>query len=197
MIKNIITSLGKGAFLVCFFAITMCAMHTAAQVPSALTVNSSDGNAGAVNPQGFTGEPQHVADNSKEEGRRVDDLMQLVEIQQEKLRELELRQEKVSDNGFNFVTWVGVLLACVTVIVTILGVAIAILTFFGYRATIAKAESVAETVAALKAVEAGEKEIARQFAAGGFDTAIQRAVDKVIYRGLENPELDQDFDGEV
>ena len=197
MIKNIITSLGKGAFLVCFFAITMCAMHAAAQVPATVAVNSSDGNAGVGNPQGFTCESQQIADNSAEVGRRVDDLIQLVEIQQEKLRELEQRQEKASGSGFDFVTWVGVLLACVTVIVTILGVAIAILTFIGYRATIAKAVSVAETVAASKAIEAGEREIARQFDSGGFDMAIQRAVDKVIYRGLENPELDQDFDGEV
>lgn len=187
------TNLGKGAFLVGFLAINMCVMLAVAEVPISTAVSNSNVNAGIVDPQVSNGESiqfVHESNASAFRNLKVDELIQIVKIQQEKLRELEFRQHEASDKGFTFVTWVGVLLACVTVIVTILGVAIALVTFFGYRATIAKAES----VAALKAIEAGEKEIAKQFAAGGFDAAIQEAVDKVVYRGMSNSELNQGFD---
>ncbi|WP_188660983.1 hypothetical protein [Terasakiella brassicae] len=75
-------------------------------------------------------------------------------------------------------------MAAVTVVVTVFGVVIAILSFFGYRETLKKATEVAEEKATETAGAAAKAEIERLVSAGEFNDSIELAVDKVVYKGI-------------
>lgn len=102
-------------------------------------------------------------------------LLNALEFQQKALISIGNEKEKIqaeldSDHGLSFATWTGILLACVSVIVTVLGVVIAILSFFGYRATIEKAKKIA-----LKSADKSAREEVRgQIENGRFDKLIMK-----------------------
>ncbi len=83
-----------------------------------------------------------------------------------------------SKMGFN--EWAGVLLGSVAVIVTVLGVGIAIFSFFGYREIMRRSKEIA--------TEQAKEEISKQMRDGGFDETIKDAVNKITYRGIIDSE---------
>lgn len=82
--------------------------------------------------------------------------------------------------GMNFEAFTGILLTCVAILVTILGVGIAILALWGFS-NIKKA-------AAEAAVLSSEKQLRDTINTGHFNDVINRAVEKVIYRGILSEE---------
>lgn len=105
------------------------------------------------------------------------------------------------ENGMSFEVWIGVVLACIAVLLTILGLGIGILSIFGYKKVIGSATSAAEAAAITKTVEtvkeiassATQEEIIKLIDKGSFDKIISHAVETVVYRGI-NPLEDFDKD---
>jgi len=95
------------------------------------------------------------------------------------------------NDGMSFETWAGILLACVAVIVTGLGVVIALLALWGYS-NIKKAATEA-------AVTESKVLVKEAIASGDFNQLIYTEVNKAIYRGIlsENDFPETESEGEV
>ena len=122
------------------------------------------------------------------------DLDNQQKIYLEKIYELE---EKIvlleSRSGeFGFTEWAGILLACVSVILTVLGVVIAILSFFGYKAAVNKAEDIASSKTEETVSKIARELISEKIDDGDFNDLIQEAVDKVTYRGIFSASAEED-----
>ena len=98
---------------------------------------------------------------------------------EEKIVLLESRRGKIE-----FTEWAGILLACVSVILTVLGVVIAILSFFGYRAAVKKAEDIASSKTEETVSKIAGEIISEKIDDGAFNDLIVEAVDKVTFRGI-------------
>ena len=120
--------------------------------------------------------------------------IEIVNSQKEEILSLE---NKI-DNGMTFSVWSGIVLSSASVIVTVVGVLIALLSFIGYRQIKEATEKSANTRAAEVAQRIAEKvamdntPIETQKALISlidnhkFDEIIQTSVEKIIYRGIGN-----------
>lgn len=121
-----------------------------------------------------------------------------------KISEMQLKIDGIyTSSGMNFAVWTGLLLACVAIILTTLGVVMAIFSFLGYKkitrsardisTVISKnvAEEVARDIAEKIAPHVTESVLVKLFEENKFDQVIKDAVEVVIYRGIqlddENP----------
>jgi hypothetical protein len=126
-----------------------------------------------------------------------------IALQDLKITELEKKLNKqvaeIENNGISFGVWIGILLACIAILLTIFGLGLAVLSFFGYRKVIesaatsarAAAIEVAEKTVGQLVSSATEKEIISLIDKGKFNTIISHAVNNVVYRGINAVE---DFD---
>lgn len=114
------------------------------------------------------------------------------------VEELKSKLSKIEDSKseVKFVEWIGILLAAVSAIVTVLGVFIAIFSFFGYKKIVSSTTDLATTIATdistKKVTEIAQKkvpasvqdELIKLVDQGRFDNAIYDAVIKVTFRGV-------------
>lgn len=124
--------------------------------------------------------------------------METIESQKEKIASLENKL----DNGITFSVWSGIVLSSASVIVTVVGVLIALLSFIGYRqikeATERSANTMAEEVAKKIAEQVAmnrtpietQKALISLIDDHKFDEIIQSSVEKIIYRGIGNTDED-------
>lgn len=96
----------------------------------------------------------------------------------------------------NFEVWAGILLGASALIMTVLGVGIAIMAFIGYRQVLGIAEKTAREFASPVAkaeatktarevtIKTSHKTIESQIRSGAFDVPIRNAVDLYTYRGV-------------
>lgn len=91
-----------------------------------------------------------------------------------------LRTELKSKQSDPYGAWTSLLLACVAIIVTVLGVSVAVLAFWGF--TNIKKASVSAAV--VESIEKSEKEIEKAINSGQFNSVIERAIDRAVYRGI-------------
>ncbi|WP_349972372.1 hypothetical protein [Pseudomonas caspiana] len=127
------------------------------------------------------------------EDRSMSSLEENLRVQTEKIKTLE-NEILILKNQDSSITATTVL-AAVSVIITVLGVLIAILSIFGY--TNIKNEAIKDArETAIETVKAIAKEdlpkltelnIVALIAADKFDKLIQNAVENVVYRGIEMP----------
>lgn len=100
----------------------------------------------------------------------------------------ELEDSSKQTNKIGFEGFVGILLGCVAVIVTVLGVGIAILTLWGYRNI--------KNAAIVAAVDASLKQLDKAIQTGKFNDSINAAIEYVTYRGIMSdkdfPEIDEE-----
>jgi len=97
----------------------------------------------------------------------------------EKLKtEHSLLLDNSHSNGFE--VWTGILLACVAILVTVLGVGVALLAFWGFR-NIKEASIKASTEESIKS---SELIITEAIQSGHFNDAINTVVEEVVYRGV-------------
>lgn len=116
----------------------------------------------------------------------VNDQNQQILHMQEKIDKLE------GSSGLNFAVWTGILLTSVAVILTALGIVMALFSFFGYKKMIKSAEDAATKISTEKASEVTEKlapevtesVLLKLINQGNFDALIFDAVQKVTYRGI-------------
>lgn len=120
-------------------------------------------------------------------------LNSLVNEQKQQILHLQEKINKIEDSsGLNFAIWSGILLTSVAVILTALGIVMAVFSFFGYKKMINSAKESATKISTEKASEVTEKlapevtesVLLKLMDQGNFDTLIFEAVQKVTYRGI-------------
>lgn len=117
----------------------------------------------------------------------IDDQKQQIHSMQDKIDKLE------NSSGLNFAVWTGILLASVAVILTVLGIVMALFSFLGYKKMINSAQDAATKISTEKATEVTERlapvvtesVLIKLIDKGNFDAVIFSAVQKVTYRGIE------------
>ncbi len=125
---------------------------------------------------------------------QINNLERIVEDQSRKIEALSSKLEKSNDNEMDFSILAGILLAAVAVIVTTLGVALAIFSFFGYKKIMNSAQDAAATIATNKATEIAKaktheatKEVLIELIENdSFNDIIEESVEKFIYRGIQS-----------
>ncbi|WP_024548880.1 hypothetical protein [Siccibacter turicensis] len=119
-------------------------------------------------------------------------LNSLVNDQSKQILYMQKKIDNLENNsGLNFAVWTGILLTSVAVILTILGIVMALFSFLGYKKMIASAKIAAERISTKKASEVTERlapsvtesVLLKLINEGNFDALIFDAVQKVTYRG--------------
>jgi hypothetical protein len=135
----------------------------------------------------------------------LNDMQSQIEFLKNEIEKLSIHIQKPivnePDNSMSFEVFTGILLASVALLVTILAAGIAIFSFFGYQKIISStkeaAEKIAKKVAAETSIntthEATKTELITLLQKGKFDSIINKAVEKVTFRGIIAP---SDFDEE-
>lgn len=118
----------------------------------------------------------------------------IIDEQKDKIASLQNKLDTIENSsGLNFAVWSGIILTSVAILLTILGIIIAVFSFFGYKKVMNSAKDAAENVSAVKAAEITERLaptltesiLLKLLEKGNFDKIIQQAVEKVTYRGIE------------
>ena len=145
---------------------------------------------GAVSTQTKAQDATAVTQEHQEEGitQQTNDLEIVISNKNKEIDELNLKVEQLVnttvESGLSFEQWAGIVLASVAVIVTTLGVGIAIFSFFGYRNAMVKASEVASEKASEVAYEAAKNEITKRIENGDFHETITVAIQKIAYEGI-------------
>lgn len=121
-------------------------------------------------------EVQLIARINKEQRDKIKSLTQDIDLLKEQL------QSEKEEEGIGFEVWLGLTLASVTLIVTGLGVIIALLGFFGY--------SNIKQAATEAAVKKSELLVLKAINDGQFNKVIYSAVERAVYRDILS---DKDF----
>ncbi|MEN8360074.1 hypothetical protein ABFO60_04970 [Acinetobacter baumannii] len=124
---------------------------------------------------------------------------------------LELASQKEANTNLEFPVWISIVLGCVAILVTVLGVIVAILNIFGYQKikdsatkiaeekTLETATTVAKDVVNDQLQGIASTEVARLIAEGELREELERAVDMILRRNRDTqnatgfnkyPELD-------
>lgn len=140
---------------------------------------------------------ESITDNNVNESLRDRDVILLDSLVSEQKKQIQYMQEKLekleNSSGLNFAVWTGIVLASVAVILTALGIVMALFSFVGYKKMINSAKDAAERISTDKASEVTEKlapvvtesVLLKLLDKGNFDAIIFEAVQKVTYRGIE------------
>lgn len=127
------------------------------------------------------------------ESKEITELTSLINSQKV---EIEVMRDKISSlensSGMNFAVWTGILLASVAVILTVLGIAMAVFSFFGYKKIMDSVKEVATTISTTEAAIVSERlaptvtegVLLKLIEGRSFDKIIFEAVQKVTYRGI-------------
>ncbi|HFF9478269.1 TPA: hypothetical protein ACGFA2_001990 [Serratia marcescens] len=134
-----------------------------------------------VNPKTYSGSKELTELTSLINSQKVE-----IEVMRDKISSLE------NTSGMNFAVWTGILLASVAVILTVLGIAMAVFSFFGYRKIMDSVKEVATTISTTEAAIVSERlaptvteDVLLKLIEGrSFDKIIFEAVQKVTYRGI-------------
>lgn len=123
-----------------------------------------------VDPETISIAFQHIADLKEENTLLKQKLDALTESQNAKAQ-----SSGDSSGAVTFPVWTSILLGCVAVIVTTLGVGLAIFAYFGYREAMRRSAEIAKDTAA----EVAKSEIIRKMENGEFKLVIEEAIDRV------------------
>jgi len=117
---------------------------------------------------------------------KIKELESVITTQQASLKELnekystllnKLESDQNKESNFNFAIWVTILLGCVTIIITVLGVVVALISIFGYKKIKDSAQSIAEEKSKEVAGQIAEDEVNKQLH-GITITEIARLIDE-------------------
>lgn len=116
---------------------------------------------------------------------KIKELESIITTQQRALKGLnekystllnKLENDQNKESNFNFAIWVTILLGCVTIIITVLGVVVALISIFGYKKIKDSAQSIAEEKSKEVASQIAEDEVNKQLH-GITITEIARLID--------------------
>lgn len=144
--------------------------------------------------------------NDNNSNVETDELKLLVKSQQDQIDNLlnehillQKTLKNIKEGGHS--NWISILLACVAILVTVLGVVIALISFIGYRnfkeATTEAAEKIANDVASkvsgevanAKIPEIAKQELTRLIDEGELKEHLESAVDIIVRRDRVAPEI--------
>lgn len=117
---------------------------------------------------------------------KIKELESVITTQQGYLEELnkkysnllnKLESDQNKESNFNFAIWVTILLGCVTIIITVLGVVVALISIFGYKKIKDSAQSIAEEKSKVIASQIAKDEVNKQLH-GITITEIARLIDE-------------------
>ena len=139
--------------------------------------------------------------------KKIEELEKLISSQKNEISNLKNKiAENSGDHSMTFAVWAGIILAAVAVLVTILGVCLAIFSFFGYRNIMTSAQSIATEKASEKATEvatdvannitpdATKQVLIRLIEDGKFNQIIRNEVETVTYRGIAFQDNNEDIE---
>ncbi len=133
-----------------------------------------------------------LSEQRKETNAEIKNLRDLISDQNEVIRDLQIELKSQSNkpitNGITFEVWSSILLGSVAVLVTVLGVGVALLSFIGYRELIEKGTEKASLVAAKQT----EVQFQRFIQQGKLDAVIAEGINRVAYRGISSGDKDDD-----
>ena len=132
-----------------------------------------------------------------------EELILLIEKQNETIQKITSDVQKIQyrDNGITFPIWTSILLGCVAILVTVLGVIIAIISFVGYRnfeqsakktseqISEATATRIAQDVADQTINQVAKDELARLIDEGELTRHLESAVDMIVRKKSNRDEL--------
>jgi hypothetical protein len=123
--------------------------------------------------------------------KKIESLSTIIQAQRDTITsletELKVLNSKPVTNGTTFEVWSGIVLGASALMITILGVGVALLTFIGYKELIAKGTKRASLVAAKQT----KLEVEKYVAEGKLDAVIAEIINKIMYRGI-SPGSDDD-----
>ncbi|EJO45438.1 hypothetical protein [Enterobacter sp. SST3] len=145
----------------------------------------------------YTENKVHEENVNQNEELQYQKLLVLNSVINDQKKQIQSMQDKIdkleNSSGLNFAVWTGILLASVAVILTVLGIVMALFSFLGYKKMINSAQDAATKISTEKASEVTEKlapvvtesVLLKLIDQGNFDAVIFSAVQKVTYRGIE------------
>ena len=133
-----------------------------------------------------------IENQRTENERNLTNLQKTINNQKDEIHSLKLLILNIkNDEKVSFAEWSGILLASVAIILTVLGLVIAVFSFFGYKKMINSAEETArikaEEIILSKIHETTESELIKLFEGNKLDQVLTNAAAKVIYRGIGRP----------
>lgn len=105
---------------------------------------------------------------------KINELQALIQTQSQSIKKLNeqiIEVQKKNSGGMSFEVWTGILLACAALLLTIVGVGIALISIFGYQKIVGLSSDAAEKIA---------REVATQTSADAMHHAITKELIKLI-----------------
>lgn len=130
-----------------------------------------------------------IAAQEKNADEKYDKIMALLKSQKQTIHELQGKIDlKAEKGGMSFEVWTGILLACVSIMVTILSIMLAFFQYTGIKN--AKAESLQEArrIANDITPKVAERKLLEHVKEGGFNEIIKDAIDKIAFSNINDPE---------
>jgi hypothetical protein len=139
-----------------------------------------------------------VASQEEKTEQKIKGLETLISSQQDTIKTLELELKMLASkpitNGITFEVWIGILLACVAIMVTVLSISIAAMHFIGSRnvrrESLEVSSATASEIATKVAPAVAEDVVKKYFDEGKFDKIILQAVDQIAFSNIADPDLD-------
>ncbi len=193
--ENLIVKIFNRAFFIISLLYMGSAQISHAQDTSetnSRTVSHPKNNAALKNQQS---DNSRILDAQKvNNDKRIGNLESTILGQKELIEKLEWKldflNKKPETSEINYSIWSSILLGSVAVIVTVLGVGIALLSFIGYRELIQKGTESAKLVAA----ERTKQEFDQFIADGKLDAVIAEGINRIVYRGIASGQNNNDDD---
>lgn len=139
-------------------------------------------------------EIKHLQDNFNKQVTKNENLENQILSLQKQLYQVKSNVDASDNSSSN----ASVLLTAVAVIVTTLGVIVAVITFIGYKDIVQRAEDKAREITASLINKTANAEMTRLIDSGAFESHITQAVDRVVYKDLyADEELTNDDDTSV
>ncbi|MBG6246239.1 hypothetical protein CS369_18495 [Candidatus Symbiopectobacterium sp. 'North America'] len=134
----------------------------------------------------YTENKVHEGKVNKNKYLKYQKLLVLNSLVNDQKKQIQSMQDKIENsNGLNFAVWTGILLASVAVILTVLGIVMALFSFLGYKKMINSAQDAATKISTEKAPVVTESVLLKLIDQGNFYAVIFSVVQKVTYRGIE------------
>lgn len=150
-----------------------------------------------------------LSEQQKADSAKIEQLENIILKQKNNLDDLKEEIQNITDksdtNVTTFNVWSGILLGASALILTALGIVIAIFSFVGWRDIKSKSAEIAKEVALTEArlkldqlIESGEfdtviREVVGKLADHGeFDAVVREIIDKLTYRGIQPTETQEE-----
>lgn len=177
-----------GIIIALFIFVFIGHSHAETQIDKTNLIASTQDN------RTFDKEIDRLIQNYDETKKQIRDLDVIVKLQETTIRNISQQLVNIENSkSSGFEVWTGILLACVSVIVTVLGVGVALLSLVGYKEIVSKGTEKAAVAASKQA----EIEFQKFISDGRLNDVIAEGINKISLRGIPSgKELEEDTEQE-